>query len=260
MDAVSGKEGKTIKVDGAFLVPVPRDPLSPDGKTLALANAALSELHFLDPETGKDRFPVATFRRPVRAVAFSQDGRFVATATGSGPETIAAPSEVVIWDAATGKELARLADKETIRDYSALAFSPDGSFLAAQSNRSITVWGHLPTPDAVSDMVMPMTKAPEAKPPEVKTPKAKTPEAGATPRFQALIRDLSGEGVTDARRVEALFLAALGRFPTEVETRTLTAQLARRDDKAAAIRDLLGTLTETNEFRTHAEELGRMAK
>jgi hypothetical protein len=90
---------------------------------------------------------------------------------------------------------------------------------------------------------------------------AKTPGASAAPAwFQALIRDLSGEGVTDARRVEALFLAALGRLPTDVEARTLATQIARRDDKAAALRDLLGTLTETNEFRIHAEELGRLAK
>jgi WD40 repeat protein len=169
MDAGSGKESKPIKVAGASLGPVPPDPLSPDGKTLVIMNAALNELRFLDSETGKDRFPVAAFRRPVKAVAFSPDGRFVAAATGrGGGHETAAPSEVVIWDAATGKELARL--------------------------------------------------------------------------------------------TESLFIAALGRFPTDVEARTLAAQVARRDDTAAALRDLLGTLIETTEFRTHAEELGRLAK
>jgi RNA polymerase sigma factor (sigma-70 family) len=252
MNTVSGKEAKPITVDGASSGLLHSDPLSPDGKTLVLVNATGNELRFLDPETGKDRFPVAVFRRPIWAVAFSPDGRFVAAGTGRvSNESVAAPSEVVIWDAATGKELARLTDKETIRDYTVLAFSPDGSFLAAQSNRSITIWGHLPAPESAPEPVKPVGKAPEAKAPGI----------GAAPaRFQALIRDLAGDGVTDARRVEALFLATLGRFPTDVEARTLAAQLARREDKAAALRDLLGTLTETNEFRTHVEELGRLAK
>ena len=164
MDAVSGKEGKSIKVDEVNLGPVSPDSLSPDGKTLVLANATQSELHFLDAETGKERFPVAAFRRPVRTVVFSPDGRFVAAATGGGgTDTIAAPSEVVIWDAATGKELARVSDKETVRDYSALAFSPDGSFLAAQSRQSITIWGHLPAPDPVPEPVKPVAKRPSAR-------------------------------------------------------------------------------------------------
>ena len=45
---------------------------------------------------------------------------------------LAAPSEVVIWDVASGKELARLTDKESIRNYTALRFSPDGKFVVAQ--------------------------------------------------------------------------------------------------------------------------------
>lgn len=259
--AVSEKEGKPIELEGGNQGPVRPDPLSPDGKTLVLLNATRHELRFLDTETGKDRFRVPALRRPVGALAFSPDGRFVAAATGRAEGTrdpIAAPSEVVIWNAATGKELARLTDKETIRDYSALAFSPDGSVLAAQTKESsqLTIWGHLPPTE--SEPTKPTATAPDTTPTK---PVTKTPETGAAPaRFQALIRDLSGAGVTDTRRVEALFLAALGRLPTEVETRTLTTQLARRDDKAAALVDLLGTLTETAEFRSHAEELGRMVK
>ncbi|QJW92971.1 sigma-70 family RNA polymerase sigma factor [Frigoriglobus tundricola] len=262
IDAVSGKEGKTIEVSGETIGPIWPDPLSSDGKTLALRDYAQNELRFLDTVSGKDRFPVSAFRRPIKAVAFSPDGRFVAAATGragnGNPDTIAAPSEVVIWDAATGKELSRATDKETIRDYSALVFGPDGSFLAAQTNSqglSITVWGHLPPVEPAPPV--PVAKAPDTTPTK---PAAKAPDAVAPARFQALIRDLSGAGVTDTRRVEALFLAALGRLPTEVETRTLTAQLGRREDKAAALADLLGTLTETAEFRSHAEELGRMVK
>ncbi len=250
-DAVSGVAAKPVEVLGEKLGQVRSSPLSPDGKTLVLLDPEKNELRFLDTTTGKDRFGVPAFRRPVRAVVFSPDGKLVAAATGlSGagrPDTIAAPSEVVVWDAATGKELARLTDKESIRDYQALAFSPNGSFLVAQTGtdlHSLTIWGHLPPRDP--EPVKPAAKAAGV--------------ADAPPRFQALIRDLAGEGVTDARRVESVFLAALGRFPTDVEARTLAAQLAKRDDKSAALRDLLGTLVETAEFKAHAEELGRLSK
>ena len=221
----------------------------------------------MDAETGKARFRVPAFRREVGAVAFSRDGRLVATATGKlGPnrkEAIAAPSEVVIWDATTGKEVARLTDKESIRDYTALAFSPDGSFLVAQTKwqagwsgvHGLGAPAAMPEPvkDNVFDIGRRTGQAGGALAPAVSA----APEG--TPR---LVRDLSAAGVTDGRRVEALFLAALGRFPTDVEARTLVAQIARREDKAATA--LRGPARHARRngrvFAPHAEELGRMAK
>src|SRR5262249_58940484 len=91
-------------------------------------------------------------------------------------------------------------------------------------------------------------------------PPAPAAPAGVPDRFAALFRDLSADEVTDARRVESVFLAALGRLPTDVESRTLVSQLAKRTDKADALKDLLGTLVETDEFKAHAESLGRLAK
>lgn len=263
MDVLTGKERNSFEVPlETFGRNSPRQ-LAPDGKTFALCDKTLSKIHFFNTETGKERFPAVAFRRRISRVVFSPDGRFVAAATGeltnNGSEPIAAPSEVVIWDAATGRELARMTDKETIRNYSALAFSPDGSFLVTgaklESELKITIWGHLPAEPAPTK---PVAKNPDTGHTK---PAAKAPDTDAVPaRFQALIRDLSGAGVTDARRVEALFLAVLGRLPTEVETRMLTAHLAKREDKAAALADLLNTLTETTEFRAHAEELRRMVK
>jgi hypothetical protein len=57
-----------------------------------------------------------------------------------------------------------------------------------------------------------------------------------------------------------VFLATLGRLPTDVEARTLAAQFARQTDKAAALRDLLNTLVDTAEFKAHAEALRKLSK
>src|ERR1700677_4620446 len=104
-DAASGATGAPIQVVGATLSPVWPPPLSSDGKTLVLLDSTKNELRFLDTQTGKDRFRVPAFRRPVKTFAFSPDGRLMAAATGgaTGPfdKTIVAPSEVAIWHAAT---------------------------------------------------------------------------------------------------------------------------------------------------------------
>lgn len=59
----------------------------------------------------------------VYAVAFSPDGRTVASGSGDGV--------IVVWDALTGEEMARMAHGQSIL---ALAFSPDGSLLLSGSD------------------------------------------------------------------------------------------------------------------------------
>lgn len=257
-DPETGNVARTMQMFGADFSQFGPDALSPDGKLLALVEtAARNEVRFFDLAAGKDRFRVSGFRRPLKAVAFSPDGKLVAVATGRANltqgDTIAAPSEVVIWDAASGKELARLVDKESIRNYSALRFSPDGSYLVGETTGNVgfggpgaevSIWGNPPRPE-------PRKPTPEPKP----APRADVPD-----RFQSLFASLAANDTTDAKRVESLFLAALGRLPSDVEARTLVSQLAKRSDKAEAIKDLLGTLVETAEFKAHAEALGRLAK
>jgi hypothetical protein len=91
-------------------------------------------------------------------------------------------------------------------------------------------------------------------------PATPAPSPAVPDRFAALIRDLAADGVSDGRRVEAVFAAALGRLPTAIEARTLAGQIGRQADKAAALCELLATLVDTPEFRDHAAALQRLAK
>ncbi len=78
--------------------------LSPDGKTLALANGP-SAVALIDVETGKrrDRLPGVTgeeaagLSHPTARLLFSADGRFVTT--------LSAEDGVARWDSATGKQV-----------------------------------------------------------------------------------------------------------------------------------------------------------
>ena len=254
IDAVTGKAEQPVEVKDPKLLMSRPHTISPDGKSIVVSDASnLYELRLLDTATGKERVRFSPLLRPIKPFIFSPDGRYFAAASGrdgtGANAQLAAPSEVVIWDAATGKELARLSDKESIRDYTALRFSPDGSFIVAQDGDSaFTIWGHPPKPK------------PEPVKPTAKAKEPPTPPSGVPNRFQTLFQSLSSDDVTDQRRIEGVFLAALGRLPTDVESRTLAAQFARQTDKPAALRDLLNTLVGTDEFKAHAEALGKLSK
>jgi WD40 repeat protein len=81
-------------------------------------------------------------QQPLHAVAYSPDGKIVASASGSGfllPDERRRP-ELKLWDAATGKELRSL-DGYTPSDLlGSLAFSPDGMRVAAFAGKGIRVW------------------------------------------------------------------------------------------------------------------------
>ncbi|MBX9623687.1 MAG: sigma-70 family RNA polymerase sigma factor [Gemmataceae bacterium] len=249
LDPLDPARDRSGRVAVNNLGPPGPEPVSPDGKSVALAAVTPKggSLFLYDLATGDRRFELGSLRRPIHVVSFSPDGRWVAAASRRDGTPLAAPTEVVIWEVATGKEVARRTDKEANRDYAVLRFSPDGSFLVAQDAvGGLTIWGHPPQPEAVKAV------APE--------PAKATPSEAVPDRFAALVKELSAAGVSDARRVEAVFLAALGRLPTDTETKALAAQLGRQADKGAAVRDLLDTLVGTAEFKAHAAALGKLAK
>jgi WD40 repeat protein len=82
----------------------------------------LGGVRLCDALTGEKRLTVAGHRRDVQALAYSPDGRLLATA-GSYDGLL------IVWDAANGR---RLSDLQTgLKEVTALGFSPDGALLAA---------------------------------------------------------------------------------------------------------------------------------
>jgi WD40 repeat protein len=90
-----------------------------------------------DVASGREVFSLKGHTSQVYSVAFSRDGRRLASGSQDGT--------IKLWDAATGQEVLTLKGGPV----GSLAFSPDGRRLAAIGNGLVKVWETSPVPAAV---------------------------------------------------------------------------------------------------------------
>src|SRR5262249_13874407 len=102
---------------------------SPDG-TLAVTASLDETARLWDTATGKEVRVLGLGRNlgPIKSVRFSPDGKRIGTAAGKSVGQVPAtraPSAVIVWDVATGKDT--LALKQLESGATAAYFSPDGA-------------------------------------------------------------------------------------------------------------------------------------
>jgi RNA polymerase sigma factor (sigma-70 family) len=260
--------------------------VSPDGKLLATAGGeefvqpgrTRGDLRLWDVATGKELATVGGHTGTVTSVAFSPDGRTLA----SGGFDYA----VSLWDVSTGKERMRMhGDAAIVR---CVAFSPDGRTLASGSfNGSVSLWDARTGKQTASlkgpgDGVMSVAFSPDGRLLaaaggtdtvgrvvvwEVAGEPARPPAAGPIGRLDRLLDELLKSNRSDDQIIEALYLATLARLPAEQEKKHMVEQVAGRK-RREGFKDGLWALLNSNEFHErlkewnslHPESLGEFLK
>jgi len=86
-----------------------------------------------------------------------------------------------------------------------------------------------------------------------------TPMTGGPDRLDQLLAQVLAEKKSDEQILEVLYLATMGRYPTNDAKRVILAQLGKQTDRAAAWNDVLHALTQSKDARDYADALKRRA-
>ena len=120
----------------------------PDGGELLVAN--WNGVRLLDIKTGKDRLSIANARRRLEAAIVSPDGKFIVSLTDEPRERQFA--RIAYFESDKGKEVMGRSFKSG--RFSALAYSPDGKYLAVAGNDDHRNDGNLSLWESPTDKVV----------------------------------------------------------------------------------------------------------
>lgn len=261
---VTGKKSPTIEL-GVNDVPL---DLSPDGKLLLVA-ALGYHARLVDTATGKTKFDLKGNTRHVTDAAYSPDGKLVAIITGTSSrhstrgayddsgKVPSGPAEYAIWNAATGELVARAEFPTKEFDFVRVQFSPDSKYLLltsregpggkGMSHHAVGAHPFGKTEGAV--LTFPKDEAAQPKP---------VPGALVSDPLDRLIEELAKSVKPANEKVDALFLAALGRFATAREQKLVKDTHGERLT-SDALRKVLAEIAKSPEFEAHIKSLQQRA-
>jgi WD40 repeat protein len=124
-DLDTGKEKATLKEAFGYVI-----AFTPDSKTLATGTAERGVVKLWDVCSGKLVTELKGDNGPVHAVAFSSNGKTLATSCYDGT--------VKLWDLTTNKERATLGKAKRV--VHSLAFSPDDKIVASGDGKLVNLW------------------------------------------------------------------------------------------------------------------------